>query len=278
MAFNTNEWNGPKMVETPNIEEDIELYLGREILEKWKTSKNADLKTLTVFITERLEFISILKSIAMLVRRKSKRTVKQEGNNIRVHFECKLFGHNYAGIQFDIEALDYYLHLSCIDAIQSQPQFHSAFQWLKNNVTKYENKDSKELFRLLTDNEKKYSEEFGLSKNFIKAFTQDITPKLQEKICDVLIVLKIKDGQITDESLVAWEKRTVKEKLHKIANMLYGLRSAYTHKNIRSFLPSSDLKTIPDLNGEYLLCKKCNPMDILLSEVIQNLCLQKYTK
>lgn len=214
----------------------------------------------------------------MLVRSKSKRTSKLEGKNIRVHFDCKLFGHDYAGIQFDIEALDYYLHLSCIDAIQSQPQFYSAFQWLKNNVTKYENKKSEELFRQLTDGEKEYSEEFGLSKNFIKAFTQDITPELQEKICNVLIVVKIKNEEITDESLIAWEKRTTKEKLHRIANMLYGLRSAYTHKNIRSFLPSSDLKMIPDLNGEYLLCKKCNPMDILLSEVIQNLCLQKYNK
>lgn len=278
MTFNINDWNGPKKVETPDIEKDIELYLGHDILEKWKASENADLKTLIVFITERLEFIFSLKSIAMIVREKSKRIYNQEGENERVHFECKLFGHDYAGIQFDIEALDYYLHLSCIDAIQSQPKYYSAFDWIKDNIVRYENKDSKDLFCLLTEDQDEYSNNYGLSKNFIKAFTQDITPTLQTKICDVLIVVKIKNGEITNESLAAWEKRTNEQKLYRIANMLYGLRSIYTHKNIRSFLPSSDLKTIPDLNGDYLFCKKCNPMDILLNEVIQELCLQKFNK
>lgn len=193
MNFNINEWNGPKKVVTPNIEEDIELYLGHEILEKWKTSKNADLNAVTVFITERLEFISSLKSLATHVQLNSKRTVELDRDNIYIQYECELFGHNYAGIQFDIEALDYYLYLSYIDAIQSQPQYFSAFQWLKNNVIKYENKDSEQLFHQLTDAEKEYSEEFGLSKNFIKAFTQDITPDLQEKTCNMLIVIKVKN-------------------------------------------------------------------------------------
>jgi hypothetical protein len=237
LAFKKSDWNGPKEVQTPNIKEDISNLLGDDILIKWEKSTDKKLKEKIVRVVEKLDFISHLKSIAKIVERKSKRTRK--GNWI--HFECNFLGHNYGGLQFDIEALIYYLYLSCIDAIQSQPT---------------------------------QSDEYGPTKNFKKAFIKDISSGLQDKICVSLIFVKAENGTITKQSLEAWNKRNKKEKLKKIADKLYGLRCSYTHRNIRSFLPLDDLNSIPDLNGEYLLCKKGTQMDKLLEDVIKELVLK----
>jgi len=279
LEFRKFDWNGPKKVQTPNIEEDINNFLGSEILEKWKKSINTNLREKIVFVAERLDFISHQKSIAMIVRRKSKQTIKKLENNIlQVNYECKIFGHNYGGLQFDIEALDYYLHLSCIDAIQSQPTYNSAFKWLKENIERYTNKTSTELTEIFKQDETSYNDLYGLRKNFIKAFVEDISSVLQDRICDTLIVVKAKKGEVTKESFEDWNKRTKKEKLKKIADKLYELRSLFTHKNIRSFLPVSTLISIPNLDGEYLLCKKFNPMDLLLDDIIKELCFNVLQK
>lgn len=274
--FRTFDWNGPKKVQTPNIENDIEQYLGENILEKWKSSSSEELKQKIIIVAERLDFISHLKSIAMLIRSRSKITSMPIGENIfQVNFQCVFQGHDFGGMQFDIEALDYYLRLSCIDAIQSQPSYVPALDWLNQNIDDYANKTQAELSTLLERDKLRYSEEYGLSKNFAKAFTEDISEELKEKICEVLIVVKAKDGEITEESINAWGARDKSQKLKKIASKLYELRSQYTHTNIRSFLPVTDIATIPNLNGEVLLCKKCNPMDLLLNDVIINLCDKK---
>jgi len=279
LKFQPFNWYGPKKVQTPNIEDDIRKYLGENLLEKWTITTDNELKQKIIIVVERLDFISHLKSIAMIVREKSKRTPKIIADNIfQVSFECNFRGHNYGGLQFDIEALDYYLHLSCIDAIQSQPSYKSAFEWLENSIERYANKTTAELSTLIKQDKSKYSDEYGLNKNFVKAFVEDISEELRIKICEILIVVKAKDGFITPQSYDTWIAKTQSQKLKKIANKLYELRSQYTHTNIRSFLPVTDIETIPDLNGEILLCQKCNPMELLLDEIIIDLCIRKLEK
>lgn len=276
LDFQPFDWNGPIKVITPDIENDIKTYLGENALDKWTNTINSDLKEKIIFITERLDMIAHLKSIAMIIRRKSKITKTLiNGDLYQVHYECNFQSHNYGGLQFDIEALSYYLYLSCIDAIQSQPQYKSVFEWLKENTERYENKAKSELLDLLKKDDIKYRDEYGLSKNFIKAFVEDISNELKIKICDVLIVVKAENNIINPKSYDTWRQKDGDKKLKKIAEKLYSLRSLYTHKNIRSFLPVTDISTIPDMNGEILLCKKCNPMELLLEDIIKELCLKK---
>lgn len=79
-------------------------------------------------------------------------------------------GHDYSGVQFDIEALVLYLLMTCIDAIQTQPKYHSAFDWLRNNVAKYEHQTKENIIDLLGKDQAEYDELYGLSKNFRLAF------------------------------------------------------------------------------------------------------------
>lgn len=279
--FNSRNWNAPKVVETPNIEEDIKQYLGDEILKKWQNLADTDdlkkLKKRIIVITERLDLVSHLKTIAMIVRNKSNYTEKNDGN---IKSECNLFGHNFGGLQYDIEALDFYLHLTCIDAIQEQEPYKDPFDWLKSNFSKYNNTNGIDFDKAKND----YQIRFGLSKNFKKAFTEDISPGLKEIVSNVFMVVKMNNNQPNPDSLNNWNSKNESEKLNKIAGTLYEIRSKFTHTNIRSFYPVERMYKIPCFepgisyllwNLNYSLSNQIISIDDLLNEIIKELCLNK---
>jgi hypothetical protein len=92
------------------------------------------------------------------------------------------------------------------------------------------------------------------------------------------MVVSINDEKINKDSLQAWSSNTLQERLKKVADELYELRSKFTHNNIRSFLPLMNLDAIPDLSGRFILCKKTCSIDLLFNEVIKELCLNKFEK
>ncbi len=96
-------------------------------MQKWQNSNDSALKKIIVVIIERLDLISHLETIAMIVRKKLKYIEKIEGNIKIVFSEYNVFGRNFGGLQYDIEALDFYLHLTCIDAIQGQLEYKNPF-------------------------------------------------------------------------------------------------------------------------------------------------------
>lgn len=275
MTFKQQDWNGPNKIVTPNIEEDIEKFLGEKIIEAYKKCANQEYKEKIQFITERLEFIEGMKIFANYIRKTSRHQIKKIDHGITDTFKNNFLNYDFAGFDYDIEALNYYLYLSCIDAIQSQPNFIKTFDWIKENAIRFENKSESELVSILEEADKEYSETYGVNKNFKKAFTDDITESLKEELCESLMVVKIKNAKITDDSVDAWKNRDLDAKLSKIATTLYNQRSKYTHENIRSFLPSSSLTTMPKNEGEYLLCKKDKQIDSLLLKVIKDVCLKK---
>lgn len=279
MKFDINEWLGPKIVTTPNIEDDINEYLGNEILNNWKITSDIKLKETIIFIVERLDFISHLKSFGKYVDINSSKTTQiiNQGNvsiKIVTDYKFEWNGHDYSGVNFDIEALVLYLLLSCIDAIQSQSQYKSPFDWLKEKSSTYQNKNEDAIKNLLDQDKKVYSDYFGLSKNFVKAFTSDISDNLIKEISDELIIVKCKNGELDSGSLNNWNSKQKKEKAKKIASFLYELRSKYTHKNIRSFIPSKN-PIFLGIDGEVLLCKKGYDLEDLLHRILKNLCLNK---
>ncbi len=74
------------------------------------------------------------------------------------------------------------------------------------------------------------------------------------------------------------------EKLNKMAETLYEIRSKFTHTNIRSFYPVQRMNDIPYFesgenyllwNTNYVLLNGLIPIDDLLGKVIKKLCLNK---
>lgn len=276
MDFKREEWLVPSEVETPNIEDDIQQYLGDEILEKWKVSSNADTKKAIVFITERLDFISHLNTFReYAIKNSTKQPLLKSNGELWVTYNFEMDGHDFSGIQFDIEALVLYLLMTCIDAIQTQPKYHSAFEWLLNRTDDYVNKSKDQFVELLKKDQNQYDELYGLSKNFRLAFTNGISETLRTRIVENLIVAKFENNGINKESFAAWESKSGSEKIRKIANSLYHLRSKYTHNNIRSFMPRMSFGA-RTLHGEFLLCKKGFSLENMLLEVIKELCSYKF--
>jgi hypothetical protein len=176
IEFDIKEWYGPKRVCTPDIEEDIRNYLGDVVFEKWEKSPNLTLKSKITIIAERLDLIEHLKQTERIVDEQSTKTVHRvDSNSVRVHSELIFSGHDFGGFQYDIEALIFYLYVSCIDAIQSQPKYKTPFKWLLENVDKYQQKKPEELKSMLKEDENTHSEIYGLRRNFIKAFTEELS-------------------------------------------------------------------------------------------------------
>lgn len=268
-------WLAPKKISTPNLLDDIEKYLGKSIRDKYETL-DLDLKSKVRVLTERLEFIDHLFVFAEFVKRNS--SIKNEitedklidGKKVKItrqDFEFILYKKDLAGAGFDIEALIFYLLLTCIDTLKGQPIYVEPFDWLKNELD-IDNNDIQEHLMVLKE---KYKEEFGLSRRFKEAFTIDIDSEVQDDLINNLISVRIRNSKINQHSLDAWNKRDKVEKLNKIANTLYQIRSSYTHTSIRTFLPSQLLETVPDLNGEHLLCNNEIPFVSLMKKVIISL-------
>lgn len=275
MEFKKEDWLIPSMVRTPDIEVDIDKYLGNEILENWRKSKDKDITNSIVFITERLDFICHLNAFRNYAINNSERKILIDGEGV-VQLKYKFFmdNHDYSGVQYDIEALVLYLILSCIDAIQSQPDYLSAFEWLSGKTSRYENQPKDKIKGLLMEDKAQYDDLYGLSKNFRKAFTDDISDKLKKQIIENLIVAKFEGESVNKNSFLAWNSNDENAKIKKVANYLYNLRSKYTHKNIRNFIPKRPFG-VRLLEGEYLLCKNGFDLDTCLIEILKELCLKK---
>jgi len=77
LKFQPFDWDGPRKVQTPNIEDDIKKYLGEDLLEKWTITTDIELKQKIIIVAERLDFISHLKSIAMIEKRNQRELRKK---------------------------------------------------------------------------------------------------------------------------------------------------------------------------------------------------------
>ena len=259
--FNKDHWKVPKVVETQNIEEDIEAFLGRDVFDKWKTLRVGDeLREKIIVITERLEFIGHLRKIAEIAKENTTEigTIAKDGVNI-IPDKCNLFGHNFDGLRFDIEALNFYLYLTCIDTIQNKGKWHT--------------------------------------RTFKKAFTSDIEADLKTKISEVFVVIKIGNGEKTmsltdkkqleklNEMLEDWKAKKEAKRLREIADTLYDIRSRFTHDNIRSFCPIDEMSVIPYFkpnkkgillwDKNYASSNNIKSIDEVLGDVIKELCLKK---
>lgn len=278
-----SDWLVAQKVSTPDILGDIKKYCGVLLTAKEFDALEITNRRKLILITERLELVEHLLVIhnAISTNTKIKRRVfkpvndNSESVEIESQLSCVLWGHDFAGANFDIEAIVFYLLLTCVDTIKGQPEFVSAFDWLCNpsNMSLLVNQDQQSLQKQLEDLQKKYGTDFGITRKFIEAFVDNLSDDLQQEIVESLAVVKVRDSKISQESMVAWNRRDVKGKLKKLGDRLYTIRSSFTHTSLRTFLPTQPLETVSKITGEQLLCKpNVNLLDLLI-RVIQ--CLIK---
>ena len=125
-----------------------------------------------------------------------------------------------------------------------------------HNVEDFSNKTDVELVEKIKEYECLYSAKFGLRKRFIEAFIKDLPDTLTDEIVDNVLVVRVVSGKINEKSLSAWNDKGKEQKLKKIADTLYEIRSTYTHASIRTFMPIMVLSSAILKDGTTLLYKK----------------------
>jgi len=296
-----SNWLVPPKVETPNIIEDIENYCGIS-REEFERNGEKEKKKL-ILLAERLEFVEHLSKIRDFFSKMTKVDIRiektEEGHILfKRDFSLHLCGHDFSGVHMDIDSLIFYLLITCIDTIKNSDKY-DVFDWLKENIDIKKlkkiakNESIGELQSYVDELKKKYKEDFGLTKNFTRAFTEDLSEEMQNKIVDSVIVVTVNKVKVekTEEGLKLnyeelwenWTRETLKKRLKKFADYLYNARSKFTHRSMRTFFPSIRAEEIvPILQKErkknLLLLKEGVSLNDLLKEVIKELIKKNFSK
>lgn len=232
-------WKIPKQITTPNIEDDIERLLSTEILRLFKLCEDKEKKMRLHRIVEMLDFADHLMNFSEYLKSINKPTIRIENGTCEVKDNICFNEHDYSGCEFDIEAFVYYTYVSVIDtSMAKSATYVSPKSFFEMSIHEVNTTKAKVL--TLFD---EYNKIYGLSRNFKEVFTTRISYELQEKFANGIMVLS--DERKTnyakaeiDKCWAEWQKKDVKNRMKKIANCLYSIRSSYTHSNIRSFIPS----------------------------------------
>lgn len=266
-------WKIPKQIVTPNLETDISRLLSTEILQLFRQCTDNGKKDRIRRITEMLDFSDHLLNFREYLISINKPTIREENGKVFRDDHIQFNEHDYSGCEFDIEAFVYYTYVSVIDtSMAKSATYVSPKSFFEKSIHEV-NTTRAEVLTLCDE----YNKTYGLSRNFKEVFTTRISHELQEKFANAIMVLSEErktdytKAEI-DKCWAEWQKKDVKNRMKKIANCLYSIRSSYTHSNIRSFIPSLcwEGETLSH-NTKYLIQ---NDMDLLemLKSIILELC------
>jgi len=279
-----NYYWGPSEISNPCITTDLRKYFFAEISEDELNNIYASNKESLNLICDRYEFIVKLLDLKQLLNNK-KVIQNPKIDNVLVdgkkcleitHDELvEIDGFEFNGVRFDIEALCQYLLLSLIDTIMGKSPYKTFNDWL---LSEKENKEYTMDEILLF--EKEYQNEYGLSKNFKKAFSDYLPENIRKRLLNTFILAKLDLGKINDESLRNWEIKTEDEKIKKISDYLYSdVRCKYTHSSSRHFLNVKQIMSHKPTK-EKILLNKVDPDEDNLITILQDLIIslvqQKY--
>lgn len=201
-----NVWN-------PNFKDDMIRYLSPALSKDDLDSVLKHIKNTTPTTFEKLEtLIDRIEFICHLT------LVKAQAKSKKYYFQ----GEEIIGINWDIDALQLYLALTCIDIFATN--FEQFDKWLSKNCADFDPSENfKEYIEQKSD---EYRTSFQLSSNFSLAFSK-ASKELQKTICENIAV---KQG---DKS---------KRDIETIASYFYRIRNKYTHEGRRFHSSSIPIK------------------------------------
>ncbi len=278
MDWDPHKWLGPRWVETPDIVADIKKFVDPGFDgDHHRNVSNGNIKKLSV-LCERLELIYHLETVAKDMRARKASSSKAEpiGGGLIKGTEVdsiNICGHDFAGFDFDIEALVLYLLLTCIDTIKGPDPYVDAFDWLKGRNLSTGSQNWDEL-------KEEYRSQHGPTQLFKEAFLKDLDEDIKDELTGNLACVKVGDRRITEDSSRAWERRDDQRRIRKIADELYRIRSTFTHSSLRMFsLALSVSGSRPSGKGPVLVRRRGGPsLEDLLKKVIRCIAMKLLIK
>lgn len=268
-------WKIPRNVVTPNLEDDIERLLSKEVLELYRTCDDSENRNRIKRITEMLDLTDHLLHFSKYLTSINKPTGRCEGNKKIIDDHIYFEGHDYSGCEYDLDALVYYLYISIIDTCMAKTSVYMKPEDFLNERIKESCVAKTEVLSLC----KEHNELYGLSRNFQDVFINKISSDLKAEFANGILVLsdsrsKAYTKEEIEKCWKEWQNKSIEKKMKKIAICLYSIRSLYTHSNIRFFIPSRVWSTggLP-ASVKYLLHQDIDLLK-LLKKVIIELCKQ----
>lgn len=249
---------GPPIVKTPDIVGDIRRFFCPQITEAQTTEllagKPKDVKNRLYAVAERFEFVQHLLFLRELLgKAKSVKEMRASGEvgdqylQLEVVERIKFHGQECTGLDYDLEALCFYLLLTCIELLVSPP-YKQMDCWLERNWSRlsqsYDGGVSElEMFLGALD---EYRDSHGLRRNFRRAIIEEVPTDLRARFVNRFAVVKTKDGAVNPQSWQSWVGKSDEQKIDRIARFLYDdVRSKFTHSSHRTLFPSVPIEYLP---------------------------------
>lgn len=268
------KYYGSSWIETDEINSEIKKYLKID-LKNISIDKNKFTFEKFKKVTERLAFIDgLLKFRGVINKNKFVKNGKIDlvgDDNLgkfQTIYSCILFNHDYASVEYDIDALVTYLLITCLDILLGKVPYTDWGEFLieKNKNNSLSNEQIEKFYL-------EYREDYGLYKNFINFFVIDLDKNLREKYLKSFVLAGIENGEIVEKK---WNTKDDEKKIKEIAEFLYGkIRSSFTHEGNKFFSLNTEIIYLPDCRETLLLKVENEESNNLLNYILIETILYK---
>lgn len=275
---------GPRSIFTEDIFQDIKNFFYRdedtsveEIHHKFSLlDKNHQHKL--IVLTERVEFVCHLNEFKKLLAENKQygpwRTYS-DGEDKVVEIPEKIEFHRleFNGVDHDIDAVSFYLLLTCIECIEGNPEYVEMANWFEENWdTLYKPGETPQA--CIKRIKEIYYERYGTRRNFKRAFTDRIPNSLKIRLVTNFALVKLENHELDESSWQSWQSLEEKQKLVKITNYLYdNVRNKFTHESHRSFFPDIPICLLPSSHDKVLIALVPPEYDNLLLLLQDLICI-----
>jgi hypothetical protein len=269
-SLDSQAWLWPAWHQTPDIIKLIAKHIDRGVDEQKYQLLGDEIRRTLQLIAERFEIIEHLQSVLENLRKhrrmESTGNAPTDGGSKKgsESYRIMLWEHDFAGFDFDIDALSVYLCLTCIDTINGSENYETPFDWLQKRIAAGNVPNIAEGIPKLKE---EYESIYGASRRFREVFTTSLELEMRKALSQRLAVVKIKNGAITAESRTSWEKCARTERLSRIARKLYDMKSRFMHMSIRSLNPILPVCLSQDPKKDVLIMTTSGPS---LADTLQN--------
>jgi hypothetical protein len=247
---------GPPEVTDPDIAETLHSILPKfscEVVRSFINSCDEEAKEKLRVIVDRIEFVQKLRYFKQfLEKRKSipKKhdlgpiTERKELHRVQCFEEILFDGEDFSGIDYDIEALCIYLLLTCVDTIVGKAKHKEQGDWLVETWSADNPKTDCIPIKFIKKSKENYFESWGTGRAFKRAFKQEISEELRQRLVSEFALLRLEDGKLDEDSKKEWDELGKDQRVKKLSDFLFNVRNIYTHTSRRTFLPKVPIERL----------------------------------
>ena len=192
-SWDSQGWLWPAWHQTPDIIKLIAKHIDSGIDEQKYQLLDDDIRRTLQLIAERFEIIEHLQTVLENLRKHRKMEStgngKTGGGSTKgsESYRIMVWEHDFAGFDFDIDALSVYLCLTCIDTINGSDKYETPFDWLQKRIVAGNVPNIADDIPKLKE---EYESTYGASRRFREVFTAGLELEMRKAFPNALLSSK----------------------------------------------------------------------------------------